>query len=41
MTVAGPTVEDDNKVWPDFHRNPKGWGKFPPFLRRSSLRYTR
>ena len=37
---GGSTVEDDNEVWPDFHRNPKGWGQFPPFHRRSSLEDT-
>jgi hypothetical protein len=44
---GGSTVESDNKVWRDFHRNPKGWANFPHFgvarrskipdIRRSSL----
>ncbi len=34
---GGSTVEDDNEVWTDLRRNPKGWGQFSPFLRRSSL----
>jgi putative ABC transport system ATP-binding protein len=34
------TVEDDNEVWANFRRNPKGRGGFPPWLRRSSLKYT-
>jgi hypothetical protein len=38
---GGSTVEDDNKVWRIFRRNPKGRGQFSPFLRRSSLADTR
>ena len=39
-TVAGPTAEDDNEVWPDLRRNPSGWGQFSPFLRHSLLEDT-
>src|SRR5580658_4521040 len=35
------TVESDNKVWRDFHRNPKGWGQFSSFRCRSSLEDSR
>jgi hypothetical protein len=28
--VAGTTVKDDNEVWPDFGRNPKGEGGIFP-----------
>jgi hypothetical protein len=28
---GGPTVEDDNEVWPDLRRNPEGWANFPDF----------
>jgi len=38
---GGTTVEDDNKVWPDFRRNPEGEGGFFRLLRPSSLKYTR
>jgi len=38
---GGPTVEDDNEVWPDFGRNPEGEGGFSRLLRLSSLKYTR
>ena len=38
---GGPTVEDDNEVWPHFRRNPKGWGQFSSFRRQSSLADTR
>ncbi|MGB6131272.1 MAG: hypothetical protein WBG54_05790, partial [Acidobacteriaceae bacterium] len=38
---GGPTVEGENKVWPDLPRNPEGWGPFSPFRRRSSLADTR
>ena len=34
---GGSTVEGENEVWPDFHRNPKGWGHFSSSLRHSSL----
>ena len=34
---GGPTVEYDNEEWADFPRNPKGWGQFSRFPRRSSL----
>ena len=33
--------EDDNTVWPDLRRNPKGWGQFSRFPRCSSLTDTR
>ena len=33
--------EDDNTVWPDLRRNPKGWGQFSRFPRPSSLTDTR
>jgi hypothetical protein len=29
---GGPTVEDENEVWSDFHRNPKGRVHFPHFV---------
>ena len=38
---VGSTVEGENEVWADLPRNPKGWGPFSPFLRRSSLADTR
>ena len=38
---GGSTVKDDNEVWPDFLRNPKGRGHFSSFRRQSSLGDTR
>ena len=38
---GGSTVEDDNKVWLDFLRNPSGRGQFSRFRCRSSLTDTR
>jgi hypothetical protein len=37
---GGPTVKDDNEVWPHLRRNPKGRGQFFQFLRHSSLEDT-
>ena len=37
--LGGSKFEDENKVWPNFLRNPKGRGGFSRFLRRSSLAY--
>jgi len=34
---GGSTVEGENEVWPDFHRNPEGRGRFSRFRCRSSL----
>jgi len=34
---GGSTVKGENEVWPDFRRNPKERGQFPPFLHQSSL----
>ena len=38
-TVAGPTVEAGNEVWPNLRRNPKGRGQFSRFRCRSSLQW--
>src|SRR5438045_9695717 len=38
---GGPTVEGENEVWPDFHRNPPGRGQFSRFRCYSSLTDTR
>jgi hypothetical protein len=34
---GGSKSENENEVWADFRRNPKGRGQFSPFLRQSSL----
>ena len=34
---GGSKVEADNKVWPELHRNPKGWCQFFSSLCRSSI----
>ena len=31
---GGTTVEDDNEVWRNLRRNPKGWGQFDHISRR-------
>jgi hypothetical protein len=33
---GGSTVEDDNEVWTDLRRNPKGWGQSHFFVARRS-----
>ena len=38
---GGPTVEDDNEVWPAFLRDLEGRGHFLSFLRQLSLADTR